>query len=142
MDAAHQFASLAEATQEFAIPHENIAVIREVTTHIGIAAYRPAPTYITAERTDGGPDLHIAYGWSNGFIDEEEALAALGDLASEATTPWQSDDRVGLWGVTHPVSRGYESHSHEARTAERQRRICGTCFMEVPETRGCSNCEE
>ncbi|GAA4513872.1 hypothetical protein [Brevibacterium yomogidense] len=142
MDTAYQFASLADATQEFAIPHENDAVIREVTTHVGIAAYRPARTFITAERAGDGPDLHIAYGWTNGFTDEDEARSALGDLASEDAPPWQSESRIGLWGITHPVSSGYKSHSHETRTVERQRRICDTCFTEVPETRGCSNCED
>ena len=67
--------SLTEALSKAGIPSENHKFIRGITSAIGIAEYRTivnsSKTYIRARRRDGRPDLHISWGYTNGFSEEE-----------------------------------------------------------------------
>lgn len=89
-----RFASLSDALREHGIPLENHSFIRRFTDAIGIEAYFGTTEYIKAVRTGAGPDLNIAYGWSNGFVSEEEARLATGDT----TQVWTSSRATGLGG--------------------------------------------
>ena len=63
-----------------------------------------------AVRRDGGPDLRIASGWSNGFVSEEEVVQVAGDV-----TRWESG-RTGLWGLSHPEHGGGGQGGGASRT--------------------------
>lgn len=112
-----RYSGLDEALFEKRIPFENHALIRSFVADIGIADYFETTSYIKAVRAGGGPDLRIAYGWSNGFT-EDEVRSLVG-----ADSIWRSDSRQGLWGVAHPVSGG----TRGGGGSPGDRRDYGTC---------------
>lgn len=90
------------AMEKFGIPLENRDFIRKFVVAIGVSGCEivRSKSYIKALRIDGGEDLRIASGWSNGFVDEAEALAATG-----GSQPVQPDaKRRGTWYVDHPLN--------------------------------------
>ncbi len=81
MSTANQPAdSLTGALAKARIPSENHEFIRRITSAIGIAEYctmeNSSQTYIRAKRRDGLADLHIYYGYTNGFTSKEELVRA------------------------------------------------------------------
>lgn len=136
-----EFSSLDDALAGTTIPMENLPWIREITRRIDISSFVRTSVYVKAIRAGGGPDLRIAYGWTGGFTSPDEARDALGDLGPEALDVWPSK-RKGLWGITHPVSRGYDGRDAGTRTVERERGVCPECFMQLPETGVCDTCAE
>src|SRR5690606_5475425 len=78
-----EYASLGEALRAHRVPLENHRLIERLTGAIGIASYYVTSGYIGAERAHGGPALHIASGYTNGFLSEAELLAAVGDYAGD-----------------------------------------------------------
>jgi len=114
------FASLNEALRTHQIPLENWDFITGLTTEIGVSAYYGTASYIKAVRNAGAPDLHIHYGWTNGFRSEEEARHATGDT----TSTWPSGRGTGQWGVTHPLHGHPSTGTRETRS---ERRDFGTC---------------
>lgn len=116
--------TLSEALQSHAIPLENHAFIRKFTDAIGIAEYTLTTAYIKARRRGPGPDLNIAYGWSNGFTSEEEARHAAGADARV----WRSGRATGLWGVSHPEHKIGHRGGGKSRPPVREYGTCSTCF--------------
>ena len=117
------YRSLSTALNERMIPLENHALITRVAEGIGIALYLETSTYIRAVRREGGPDIRIAWGWTNGFRSEDEVLATVGDVQR-----WRSDRR-GLWGITHPVNRAWSNETASARHVQRDYAICPRCTL-------------
>ncbi len=128
-----RFASLSDALREHGIPLENHSFIRQFTDAIGIEAYFGTTEYIKAVRTGAGPDLNIAYGWSNGFVSEEEARLATGDT----TQVWTSSRATGLWGVTHPMHGSGNGGGPESTSGRRDYGTCPTCFTKFAANGSC-----
>lgn len=122
------------------IPLENVPWIRASAHHIDFSDYYGTSGYIKAVRAEPGPAMHIGYGWSEGFTSADEAINALGDLAPAGFEPWPGT-RTGMWGIWHPVNRGYDGSERRSRN-ERRRSTCDSCFIELPESGICSNCDD
>jgi hypothetical protein len=128
--------SLTEALAMAQIPSANHEFIRQITTAVGIAEYRAVvtatKTYIKAVRRDGNRDLHISYGYTNGF-SEDELVRIAGDATRGAST------RKGTWYVEHPVTK---VRPGSARSLDKRREgaFC-TCGMQLSLTGACSNCD-
>jgi len=118
-----RYRSLAAALMERMIPTENHWLITRATDGIGIELYLETSSYIRAVRRGGGPDIRIAWGWTNGFRSEEEVLATVGDVQR-----WRSG-RNGLWGITHPVNRAWSSEGASSRHVQRDYAICPRCTL-------------
>ena len=128
--------SLTEALSKAGIPSENHKFIRDITSAIGIVEYRTivnsSKTYIRARRRDGRPDLHIAWGYTDGFSEDE-----LIRIASGATR--RPSSRKGTWYVEHPVTRVH-SGSERSRSTRREAGFCD-CGMQLSLTGACANCD-
>lgn len=96
--------SLLSALAKTRIPAGNHEFIRQFTTAIGIAEYRaiarPDQPYVIATRRNGRPDLHIYYGYTNGFTSAEEVAQAAGEGAV-----CRPSSRKGTWNVEHPINQ-------------------------------------
>jgi len=106
-----RLATLSDVFRKLRMPLENRPVVEAYAAAIGISGYFERAGYVLAERRSGGPSLRIAYGWVNGFIDEEEIRAAVGDRLDA----WQSDERAPLWGAWHPVNRAHAGNGASPR---------------------------
>lgn len=119
------YASLQAGLNDQGIPVGNEAFIRHITEVIGISHYEGTSTYVNAIRTDGGPFLRIAYGFTNGFVSREEAELAAGSATNGAEV-WPSRARKGLWGVTHPI-HGTSGGGGKRKPGERDYGYCVEC---------------
>jgi len=130
--------SFLEAMKEARIPAENHEFIRRITTAIGIAEYRAvensSKSYVIARRRDGLPDLHIAYGYTNGFVSEEEIIHTTGSATGRAPS-----SRKGTWYVEHPTTR-VRPGGERSRDTRREAGFCG-CGMQLSLTGVCANCD-
>ena len=115
----HRFASLDAALETHQIPLDNRPVIRRFTSAVGIEAYIGTSSYLRAVRKDGGPDLHIAHGYTNGFRSRDEATAASG-------TPQVSASTRG-WLVIHPINSLRDSGGAVGNTGLREHGTCSKC---------------
>ena len=128
--------SLTEALAKAQIPSANHEFIRQITTAVGIAEYHSVvtatKTYIKAVRRDGNRDLHISYGYTNGFSEDELVRIAAGATRGAST-------RKGTWYVEHPVTK---VRATSARSLDKRREgaFC-TCGMQLSLTGACSNCD-
>jgi len=116
------FSSWAEASKHFVLAPENYRFIEHICDYIGIERLVPIDTnsYLKAIRRDGGPDIRIHPGFTNGFVSQEEARSASGSDSNA----WKSDRKPGqLWGVHHPVNQIGQGSGGPAR----QQRDYGLC---------------
>lgn len=118
-----KYSSLEDALTGFGIPHRNSAFIRKFVEAIGVSGFYATTGYIKAVRLAGGPDLHIASGWSNGFCSEAEILNVLGDVDR-----WGDDERPRVWGVSHPENRIGHGGGGPASSNQRDYATCPVCF--------------
>lgn len=93
------FSTLSDALRAHQIPLENHAAIRRFTSALGITTFVGTSTYIKAVRRDGGPGLHIAHGYTNGFRSRDEAVEASGTASVGV-----SARGTGQWLVIHPLN--------------------------------------
>lgn len=129
--------SLLSALAKARIPVENHEFIRRITTAIGITAYRAVVTsqpYVIATRRDGLPDLHIAWGYTNGFTSEEEIISAAGRGFER-----QPSSRIGTWYVAHPTTK-VRLGGERSRDVRREADFCG-CGMQLSLTGECASCD-
>jgi hypothetical protein len=130
--------SLLAALAKAKIPSENHEFIRRITTAIGIAEYRTAEKvdkpYVIARRRDGLPDLHIYYGYTNGFTSEDEIVRIAGSGVGRS-----SSSRKGTWYVEHPTNR-VRAGSERSRDARREAGFCA-CGMQLSLTGACASCD-
>lgn len=96
---ADRWHSLELALQSYGIPTENWPLIRRIVDRIGIDHYEGIESrrYIKAFRRDGQKTLKIAHGYTSGFLTEEEAVSAAGDVSRDPSSE-------GGWYVEHPVN--------------------------------------
>lgn len=130
--------SFVAALAKARIPVENHGFIRRFTTTIGIAEYRavvgPDKPYVVATRRDGLPNLHIYYGYTDGFTSEDEIVEAAGAGAERAPSSGK-----GIWYVAHPINR--VRHGGEgSRDVRREAGFCD-CGMQLSLTGVCGNCD-
>lgn len=133
---ARRYGSLSEALRDRRIPVENHTLIGRLTDAIGIAAYFERGAYIRADRRDGGPSLTINSGWTNGFVSEDEIVAAAGDVER-----WPSSRGTGQWGVTHPVHGPGGGGAGVGKHEKRSYGTCDKCFMEFS-AQGTCQCDD
>ena len=136
MSAEDEFSSLHGALSKAQIPTENHEFIRRVASTVGITDYRvvgAGTRYIRATRREGGPDLHIYWGYTNGFTSEEEAVGVAGTAVRGASS------RKGTWYVEHPVTK-VRPVSTRSASVRREGGFCN-CGMQLSLTRICSNCD-
>lgn len=130
-----QYDSLDLALTGKRIPRENWPLIRRITEYIGVRGYQLASNYVKAGRSNGGPDLHIYYGYTGGFMSEQEAINAAGDVER-----WQFDGRGGLWSILHPENKTREGGGGNSRRAHRESAVCPNCYLTVPSNNICDTC--
>ncbi|ORW57749.1 hypothetical protein AWC21_18370 [Mycolicibacterium peregrinum] len=130
--------SLIAALSEARIPAENHEFIRDLIDAVGIDGYRvvdqPGKPYVAAARHDGGRDLHIYYGATNGFVSEAEAMRFAPDAVGRGPS-----SRKGTWYVLHPVNQARVG-GERARNVRRTPTYCD-CGMELSLTGVCSSCD-
>ena len=128
--------SLTEALAKAQIPAENHEFIRQLTDGVGIAEYRTVVTagksYIKAVRRDGRRNLHISYGYTNGFSEEELIRIAAGATRGASS-------RKGTWYVEHPLTNVRVS-TPRSLDKRREGAFCA-CGMQLSLTGACSNCD-
>ncbi|BBX27424.1 hypothetical protein GCM10009632_39270 [Mycolicibacterium alvei] len=131
-------ASLIAALSEARIPAENHAFIRATTTAARITGYRVVhhvgKSYVVATRCDGGRDLHIEYGATNGFSSEEETMRLAPDAVGRGAS-----SRKGTWYVLHPVNQARVG-GERSRDVRRKATLCD-CGMELSLTGICGSCD-
>lgn len=130
----NSFDSLTQALTNQGIPIENWHLIQRVVTRVGISSYESTTGYLKATRDDGGPDLHIYYGYTGGFISEDEILEAVGDVDR-----WLYEKR-NLWSVGHPLNRSRGGGTSQLGEDSKPRPVCPDCFLTVPATGKCDGC--
>ena len=131
--------SLLSALMKARITSENHPFIRRLTDTVGISGYTVVESdkpYVRATRRDGHRDLHINWGFTAGFISEEDARRACGGAGDVAP----SSSVKGTWYVTHPVTRVYTG-SERTRKTRREAGFCLTCGEQLSLTGVCGNCD-
>ena len=79
--------TLDDGFRQLQIPLANQRFVRRIVDVIGIDRFVSTSTYLRAVRSDEGPDLRIAYGWTNGFVSRDEARHAAGDAQPRSRRP-------------------------------------------------------
>ncbi|MBC9927177.1 hypothetical protein [Leucobacter sp. cx-169] len=135
--APDRFGSLSEAFQARQTSLVNREFLQHLIGHVPISEIVDLASYIKVVRADGGPDLRISAGYTNGFAAESEIRSRFPDAET-----WRSSARTGLWGVTHPENgmlnaAGRENGSQPARDLE----PCPNCFILMDVTGVCARCE-
>lgn len=119
------------------IPIENHEFIRRFTAAIGVVTYRAVEAsepYVQAERRDGGPDLRIYWGYTTGFLTEEEVVRVAGPGVER-----QPSSRKGTWYLAHPTNQ-VRARGERARDVRRKAVKC-QCGMELSLTGVCASCD-
>lgn len=128
MTSAHETSdSLVSALAKADIPTINHEFIRDITSAVGILSYHAvsaSTSYVVASRRDGGPDLHIHYGYTNGFTSEEEIVRVAGSGPVRAPS-----SRKGTWYVGHPEN-ALRHRDGSSRDARREAGYC-SCGMQL-----------
>jgi hypothetical protein len=119
-----RYSSLEDALDSYGIPLENRDFVREFVGKIGISDFFETTNYIKAVRKDGGPDMHISSGWSNGFRSEAEILSIFPNQKER----WGDDERARVWGVWHPLNWSGRATGDSA-SKQRDYGTCPKCLM-------------
>ena len=131
------YTSLDAALRNKHVPVANDRFIKDMLHAMGVEGVYETTGYIVAVRADGGDDLNIYRGSTNGFASEEEVIA----VAGEGQRREPSGDRTGLWRVVHPEDPGgRQSGPLSGKTAPRAGEPCPTCGMRLPLTGDCEYC--
>lgn len=125
------YASIDAAFEGHSIALENRELIRRIMSRLPVDGYYSRASYIKATRTDSRRAMHIAPGYTNGFLSEEEILETAGDVERRESS------RRGLWGLSHPVNRIRDGGAGRS-THQRVSEACPTCGLELPLTGVCA----
>ena len=131
--------SLLSALQKARITSENHAFIRSLTDRVGIDRYtavESGKSHVRAARRDGLRDLRIYWGYTAGFVSEEDARRASGGAGKIGP----SSSVKGTWYVTHPDNR-VEPRGERTRKTQREGGFCPRCSEQLPLTAVCGNCD-
>jgi len=130
--------SLLAALSKARIPAENHNFIRQFTAAAHIVSYRAvehtSQPYVIAGRRGGLPDLHIYYGYTNGFTSKEEVVQLAGPGA-----PSRPSSRKGTWYVEYPVTK-VRPAGERVRNVRREGGMC-ECGMQLSVTGVCAICD-
>ena len=130
--------SLLAAMTKARIPAENHQFIRKFVAALEIADFRAMELsdnpYVRASRRDGLPDLHIHYGYTNGFHSEAEIIRVAGGGSGRAPS-----SRKGTWYVAHPLTK-VRPTSEAVRNVRREAGVCG-CGLQLSLTGVCASCD-
>lgn len=129
--------TLDDGFRQLQIPLANQRFVRRIVDVIGIDRFVSTSTYLRAVRSDEGPDLRIAYGWTNGFVSRDEARHAAGDAAVIDPSP----DRAGqgLFGVRHPENK-IRDGSGASTSKQTGMSFCPQCGYALLGDGTCENC--
>lgn len=130
--------SLVGALSKARIPAENHGFIGRVITAVGITGYQAVdgdPPYVRAWRQNGLPDLRIYYGYTNGFVSEDEVIRFAGDGAGRGPS-----SRKGTWYAAHPTNQVRPGSARSRDVRREATALCDTCFVELPLTGVCGEC--
>lgn len=134
MGAGREYRTLQDALLGSGIPEGNHDFIRKIEGHIEFAGFVQTSGYLRADRADGGPSLHIASGWTNGFVTKQEVLDIFGPVHS-----WGDDERARRWGVAHPENSIGQGGG--GGRPERPDEVCPVHFMVLPASGVCGLCD-
>jgi hypothetical protein len=130
--------SLVGALTKARIPAGNHEFIRLFLRAAGIVDFHavasPAQPYVLARRDDGLPDLHIYYGYTNGFTSQEEIRSVAGQGAVG-----RPSSRKGTWYVEHPINK-VRPASGRSSDVRRKAEFCD-CGMQLSLTGVCDSCD-
>lgn len=126
-----EFASLDDALRAKNQTIANTAFLRRALGPIAATAYYDRG-YIKIVRAEGGPDVRIHRGYTNGLTEQEAAAL------SNENHVWVSK-RTGTWGVDHPDHGRGGGGSTPARPIRRGER-CASCGDEMPLNGICDWC--
>lgn len=134
------YRSVKHALLACGIPTENHPLVEQVCDRLGVIDWvRCSATddYFRAVRGGKGPDLVVHWGWTDGFVDEEEVL-----MATDGRWRYvQSDYRgPGMYYVEHPINRLHEGGGGAAGKRERPVEICPIHQVALPSTGLCDDC--
>ncbi|MDJ1372673.1 hypothetical protein [Gulosibacter molinativorax] len=132
--ANRRYANLDEALQAQGVPESNHEFIRKFVDGLDVIGFYARSGYIKAIRRSLGPAIQIHSGYSTGFRSEMEIYAVLGDVE-------HSEGKRG-WTVTHPRRKVPVTDSGKApKQREIEYPICPECFMTLPATGKCDDCD-
>lgn len=130
--------SLLAALAKARIPAANHEFIQRFTAGVGIADYRavvrPDKPYVIAKRRDSLPDLHIYYGYTNGFGSRDEIIRVAGNDAVSGPS-----SRKGTWYIEHPINQ-VRPGGERSRDVRREAGSC-ECGMQLSLTGVCASCD-
>ncbi|MGP4054902.1 hypothetical protein ACTWP6_08780 [Mycobacterium sp. 4D054] len=130
--------SLLAALTKTRIPAGNHEFIRKLTQAVGIADFRAVvredKSHVVARRRDGRPDLHIYYGYTNGFTSTDEIRSVAGP-----GVVGRPSSRKGTWYVEHPINH-VRPAGERSRDVRRQSGFC-RCGMQLSLTGVCDSCD-
>ena len=163
---AVRISSLTEAFEKYATPTGNRDLIRALYDATDVEQIVGFGDYFQFKRRGGYPALDVHPGYTNGFRNEQDVVRRVGDDVPR----WQSRRFHGAWGIDHPID-GAPARAASAKSSgskaprapkapkrvpgasgvaapaarkvepEKPKPICMTCFLELPSTGICSNCE-
>ncbi|MGO1768393.1 MAG: hypothetical protein ACTHZX_00455 [Microbacterium sp.] len=143
--------SLDEAFERYGIPVANRDLIRTIYANTDTDGIVGFADFFQLKRRGGHPALEVHAGYTNGFRSEQDAIRRAGEVPR-----WPSRRFHGAWGVDHPVDRPARGSSpsrgsSRAESAPRRRAaspppapapVCPTCFLELPASGVCPNCDD
>lgn len=131
------FQSLKHALLAFGVPTENHALVEQVCERIGVSRWLPYSDHFRAVRTSEGPDLRVHWGWTEGFVNEEEVL-----MATDGRWTYVQSDHLGagMYYVEHPINRLHEGGGGAPGKHEPLAQVCPVHHVALPSTGLCDDC--
>lgn len=154
-----RYGSLEETFTERRVPIENRAFLKSLMFRVKIAGLFRGDDWVLVVRADGGPNIQIHPGYTDGFATEQEIIDSVGEaIRRPSVRPG------GGWAVDHPVrvaskepapgrpaAKKRASAPRKAATPatprtppqpERQHEVCPNCFILMSLAGICGSCGE
>lgn len=130
-----EYASLDAAFAHQRTPLANQALVRRLLAGVEVKQYLDGKSHIKVTRVSGGPAIQVHFGYSNGFISEDEIIRNAGDVDR-----WPSGRGTGMWGVSHPENR-LRSGAGKRERRNREHGTCPDCGLQLPASGTCGTCD-